>query len=397
LQQQQQRHYGQDQEQPVWHGLVAGAASGLAARVVTYPADTVKARLQVQGAAALRATQQGRVGARPYSGTLDAARTMLLNEGPPSLYRGFAAVMVGVLPANAVYFGSYELSRRLVPRGWGVGADVATGAIAQLAAGLVYTPIDIIKERLQVQALMGGAYKFRGPLEALRSLLAEGGSGGNEGTGAEGRHSGSSSGGSGGSGRAGGTAHSSSVKHSHQKAAAAARKRAAAEGRASTGAVRTDAMAGGGQGLQPQQHLRRLSCLFRGYWATNCVWLPWNMLYIAGYEQARGTAARSQGLQRPEQLPAWATASCSAGAAAVAAVVTHPADVVKTRLQVMTATAEGRGLTAVLVARQMLAAEGPRSFWSGLGARLLNIAPGCALSWALYEQIKARLALSDGG
>ncbi|KIZ03929.1 hypothetical protein MNEG_4029 [Monoraphidium neglectum] len=299
LQQQQQRHYGQDQEQPVWHGLVAGAASGLAARVVTYPADTVKARLQVQGAAALRATQQGRVGARPYSGTLDAARTMLLNEGPPSLYRGFAAVMVGVLPANAVYFGSYELSRRLVPRGWGVGADVATGAIAQLAAGLVYTPIDIIKERLQVQALMGGAYKFRGPLEALRSLLAEGGSGGNEGT--------------------------------------------------------------------------------------------------AGYEQARGTAARSQGLQRPEQLPAWATASCSAGAAAVAAVVTHPADVVKTRLQVMTATAEGRGLTAVLVARQMLAAEGPRSFWSGLGARLLNIAPGCALSWALYEQIKARLALSDGG
>jgi hypothetical protein len=71
--------------------------------------------------------------------------------------------------------------------------------------------------------------------------------------------------------------------------------------------------------------------------------------------------------------------------------------VVKTRLQVMTATAEGRGLTAVLVARQMLAAEGPRSFWSGLGARLLNIAPGCALSWALYEQIKARLALSDGG
>eukprot|EP00878_Enallax_costatus_P043318 GHUV01051236.1.p1 GENE.GHUV01051236.1~~GHUV01051236.1.p1 ORF type:complete len:116 (-),score=2.93 GHUV01051236.1:173-520(-) len=32
---------------PLWHAFVAGAVSGLAARIVTFPADTLKARLQV--------------------------------------------------------------------------------------------------------------------------------------------------------------------------------------------------------------------------------------------------------------------------------------------------------------------------------------------------------------
>ena len=34
------------------------------------------------------------------------------------------------------------------------------------------------------------------------------------------------------------------------------------------------------------------------------------------------------------QLPGWGIATCSAGSAAVAAWITHPVDVVKTRLQV---------------------------------------------------------------
>jgi solute carrier family 25 citrate transporter 1 len=349
--------------QPVWHGLVAGAASGLAARVVTFPADTVKARLQVQGAAAAAG---GAAAAPHYRGALDAARCMLLREGPPSLYRGFGAVLLGVLPANAAYFGGYEAAKGLVPPGWGAAGDMATGAAAQLLAGAVYTPVDIVKERMQVQAIMGGAYKYRGPLHALRSLLAEGapgeagggggggGSGGGGGGGGGGRASRSSSGGGGG-----GASHSSG---------------------------------GGGGGAAPAAARWRFGGLFRGYWATNAVWLPWNVLYIAGYEAARQQAAHARGVAGPDALPAWDVAGCSAAAAAAAALVTHPGDVVKTRLQVLTATPQGRGLTAVAVARRMWAAEGGAVFWSGLSARLLNIAPGCALSWALYEQIKAGLA-----
>jgi solute carrier family 25 citrate transporter 1 len=200
---------------------------------------------------------------------------------------------------------------------------MATGAFAQILAGVVYTPIDIVKERMQVQAMMRNSYSYASPLAAFSSLLHQG---------------------------------------------------------------------------------RGVSGIFKGYWATNAVWLPWNALYIAGYEELKRICAASmhkqsphqqqqqslggQTLQQQQQLPAWAIASCSATAAAAAAIVTHPFDVVKTRLQVLSAQPQQAGLTALQVAQQQLQREGLRSFSHGLSARLLNIAPGCALSWALYEQLK---------
>jgi solute carrier family 25 citrate transporter 1 len=206
---------------------------------------------------------------------------------------------------------------------------MATGACAQILAGVVYTPIDIVKERMQVQAIMRNSYSYASPLAAFKSLL-------------------------------------------HQ-----------------------------GQGV---------GGIFKGYWATNAVWLPWNALYIAGYEELKRICAASMHKNNPQQqqqqqqslggqtyqqqqlqqqqLPAWAIASCSATAASAAAVVTHPFDVVKTRLQVLSAQRQHAGLTALQVAQEQLQREGLRSFFHGLTARLLNIAPGCALSWALYEQLK---------
>lgn len=48
--------------------------------------------------------------------------------------------------------------------------------------------------------------------------------------------------------------------------------------------------------------------LMKGYWATNSVWFPWNMIYIATYERAKTTLA--QHLQVTH--PAWRSAdTCS--------------------------------------------------------------------------------------
>jgi solute carrier family 25 citrate transporter 1 len=282
----------------LWHSFAAGAISGIAARLVTFPADTLKARLQIQGAVKANAA---------YSNTWSAARHMLRSEGPASFYKGFGAVLLGAVPANLAYFGGYELGKRMMPQQMGsIVADMATGAFAQVLAGIVYTPIDIVKERMQVQPMMKGQYNYASPLDAYKHLMAAGTSG-----------------------------------------------------------------------------------IFKGYWATNAVWLPWNALYIAGYEQLKRKLAKHLDCSSPQQLPAWAIASCSATAAASAAVVTHPFDVVKTRLQVLTAVHQP-GLTALGVARQQLQTEGIASFWHGLLPRLLNIAPGCALSWALYEYLKSK-------
>ena len=34
------------------------------------------------------------------------------------------------------------------------------------------------------------------------------------------------------------------------------------------------------------------SGLMKGYWSTNSVWFPWNMLYIASYEKSKVTLAQ---------------------------------------------------------------------------------------------------------
>lgn len=70
----------------------------------------------------------------------------LAAEGPAGLYRGFAAVLAGVLPANALYYGTYELLKGHLPGP--VGAAVV-GAAAQvlsesLGSGVLLLYSDIV-------------------------------------------------------------------------------------------------------------------------------------------------------------------------------------------------------------------------------------------------------------
>ena len=71
-------------------------------------------------------------------------------EGLAGFYRGFGAMLVGLVPASMAYYGGYESGKALIPAKHGVLGDMAVGIWAQLVAGVVYTPIDIVKERLQV-------------------------------------------------------------------------------------------------------------------------------------------------------------------------------------------------------------------------------------------------------
>ncbi|KAF5839700.1 mitochondrial carrier family [Dunaliella salina] len=230
--------------------FIAGPIAGVCSRIVIYPSDTIKARLQVQGSL-------GRSESQLYRSTRDAASQMLRQEGFKAFYRGFGVVVVGNVPANMAYFGGYELGKWLLPDRSGLLSNMATGAIAQLSGGLLFTPVDIIKERMQVQGLLQGHFSYTGSWHALTSLLKDRGPLG----------------------------------------------------------------------------------LFRGYWATNAVWIPWSVLHIAAYEKFKGWAADAypgkQGLHRsPDDLPPWVLGGCSAASASLAALVTQPMDVVKTRLQV---------------------------------------------------------------
>lgn len=75
--------------------------------------------------------------------------------------------------------------------------------------------------------------------------------------------------------------------------------------------------------------------LLQGYWMTNCVWLPWNCIYIPAFERSKQEGRRYLHLSPSEPLPVAATSLAAFLSAAVAAVLTHPFDTVKTNVQVV--------------------------------------------------------------
>ena len=87
-----------------------------------------------------------------------SARELATREGFWGLWRGAPAVVAGAGPAHAIYFGVYENSKHFLIRHLGQ----ADGSVNHLAVGLsgvfatasseaIFTPADVIKQRIQVR------------------------------------------------------------------------------------------------------------------------------------------------------------------------------------------------------------------------------------------------------
>ena len=91
-------------------------------------------------------------------------------------------------------------------------------------------------------------------------------------------------------------------------------------------------------------------------------------------------------------LPGWQTACIGLISGAVGPFTNAPIDTIKTRLQRAPAepgqTAMGR-ITAI--ASQMYKQEGLRAFWMGITPRVMRVAPGQAVTFAVYEYLKGLL------
>ena len=96
-------------------------------------------------------------------------------EGLGGLYRGFSISLWGSLPAAGLYFGSYEFCKsRVLERKFFQDhpfvAYLAGGMFAETVACILFVPVDVIKERRQVQSNMG-TFKYRNDFDALRQIL----------------------------------------------------------------------------------------------------------------------------------------------------------------------------------------------------------------------------------
>ena len=325
--------------------FVAGAASGLAARLVTHPMDTIKSRMQVH-AATRRTGHRG--GALPRSGFERNMITTTTNKNAFfGYYKGFGAVALGSPFASGMYFLGYETTKKTLAM---VHADdasaetttaaaaaadnVLTGIVAQALAGIAYTPVDVIKERMQVSSVLPKHLKtnngidYRNVFDAVKTIAQ------NEG-----------------------------VKNG----------------------------------------------LMRGYWAQNFVWWPWSASYFVVYEKGVEIFSRSNtnnnnnnnnndddddSAQTMYNVSPHAASAFTA--ATFATVLTHPLDLCKTRIQTMSAKGMNGGgggggggsLTLKMACVDVVKTEGVLALYRGVWARILSVAPGSAISFYAYESIR---------
>ena len=132
--------------------ITFGSIAGIVGKVVEYPFDTVKVRLQ---------SQPDHLPLR-YKGPLDCFRQSIQQDGLRGLYRGVSAPFAGAAAETACLFFSYRLAQDFltsyVYRQHNLTASgqlplsglVTAGAISGGVTSLILTPIELVKCRMQV-------------------------------------------------------------------------------------------------------------------------------------------------------------------------------------------------------------------------------------------------------
>lgn len=168
------------------HHMMAGSVAGIAEHTLMYPVDTIKTFMQCQECSltanclkqrtvvAAAAAVSGREGlgeaaARGASGvegsvgltSFEAAFRLVQKEGTLRLWRGVSTMLSACVPAHAAYFSALESCKErfgVNGREHNVIGAAAAGAVATLFHDSIMTPMDVIKQRLQLGYYKGLAH-----------------------------------------------------------------------------------------------------------------------------------------------------------------------------------------------------------------------------------------------
>ncbi|KAI8980502.1 mitochondrial carrier domain-containing protein [Pilobolus umbonatus] len=129
--------------------LIAASISGLVARLTTYPLDTIKTRKQTK-------TENGIIDIEYHE--IDHRYRRYRLEWFISLYHGVTISLLFSVPALTVYLSCYEYMKHCLNRTdlelfgkRSVLNQVISGTVAEIAAGLLFTPMEVIKSQLQLE------------------------------------------------------------------------------------------------------------------------------------------------------------------------------------------------------------------------------------------------------
>ncbi|KAF9921415.1 S-adenosylmethionine transporter, partial [Modicella reniformis] len=150
---------------------------------------------------------------------------------------------------------------------------------------------------------------------------------------------------------------------------------------------------------------------YRGYFSTVAREIPFTCIQFPLYEYMKKTYASTT--HRPKVDP-WEAAICGSIAGGIAAGITTPLDVVKTRVMLSqrqqniagSLSSSSSSLSSSLSSSQyyysgivstfkrILAEEGPRALFSGIGPRVMWISIGGSIFLGAYEKTKVLVSHS---
>ncbi|KAK0147318.1 Mitochondrial uncoupling protein 2 [Merluccius polli] len=154
--------------------FLGAGISACVADLVTFPLDTAKVRLQVQGESKSSGGQALR-----YKGVFGTIGTMVRTEGPRSLYSGLVAGLQRQMSFASVRIGLYDSMKQVYTRGSenaGIGARLLAGCTTGAMAVAVAQPTDVVKVRFQAQVRLpeaGGAKRYNGTFDAYRTIARD--------------------------------------------------------------------------------------------------------------------------------------------------------------------------------------------------------------------------------
>lgn len=264
---------------------------------------------------------------RRFEGTWEGLVKIARYEGITSLWRGLSPTLVMAIPSNVIYFTGYDWLRSSHSSPFsglgGVWAPLIAGSTARAIAASVISPLELFKTRLQATSSSGSSGTFRDTLHGVKKMVI------NEGP----------------------------------------------------------------------------LTLWRGLSLTLWRDVPFSGIYWFGYETVKeclrarreaqwtllhdhpsGILLSSALYQRKEDLHAQSTFTDSfiagASSGAVAAFLTTPYDVGKTRRQIAHSRGEEIGAKAMSMPKVLLEIwreGGVQGLWKGCTPRMLKVAPACAI------------------
>jgi hypothetical protein len=173
--------------------VLGSAAAGIIGRTFTHPLDTVKARLQGTTTSYSNTSTAPSSSSSDYRGPLQAFRQIYRHEGVRGLYRGYGTVIVAGTPGTILYLTSYDIFKEKIQSMPGLTSSdnsssnstttnddsfmvhFCAGLLAETVACLIYVPVDVIKERLQVQqaptpGVMDSNTYYKNGIDAIQKI-----------------------------------------------------------------------------------------------------------------------------------------------------------------------------------------------------------------------------------